>query len=247
MKENGIILENINYRYHDEWIFRNFNAVFETAICHCILGPSGIGKSTLLKIIAGLLQPENFSGQLYISPHKQPLHNRISWLTQEDTLVPWLSILDNVLLGYKLRGTLNKDLKDEAISILADLKLEYALNKKTFELSGGMKQKVALARVLMEKRDFVLMDEPFSHIDTIQRMELQTLTAKLMLNKTVILVTHDPMEAIRMGHKIHLISTKPIIIEKTMELAGKPPRDVGDPESLITYHELLHYMSLGNT
>jgi putative hydroxymethylpyrimidine transport system ATP-binding protein len=102
-----------------------------------------------------------------------------------------------------------------------------------------MRQRVALARTLMEDRAVVLMDEPFSAVDALTRARLQTLAASLLAGRTVILVTHDPMEALRLGHGIHVLSGRPATLDDPLRPPGPPPRDQADPALLALYRELM--------
>ena len=126
-------------------------------------------------------------------------------MAQNDLLLPWLSVFDNVLLGARLRGE-NLE-RERALEMLRKVDLVMKAEAKPRELSGGQRQRVALARTLMENRPIVLLDEPFSALDAMTRLKMQELTAELLTGKTVLLVTHDPGEAARLGHRI-LIMTK---------------------------------------
>ena len=169
----------------------------------CLLGPSGIGKTTILKLFAGLADEIDLTGN--VSASDGDLQGRVTLMAQNDLLLPWLSVFDNVLLGARLRG---EDLERErALEMLRKVDLVMKAEAKPRELSGGQRQRVALARTLMENRPIVLLDEPFSALDAMTRLKMQELTAELLTGKTVLLVTHDPGEAARLGHRI-LIMTK---------------------------------------
>lgn len=168
-----------------------------------ILGPSGCGKSTLLRIIAGLEKPTQ--GKLFISKKLASTSNEIvcaphergiAFMFQDLALWPNFSILDNIALGLgSLRQSENKD---HAKKLLSLCQLEQVENKRPHQLSGGQQQRVALARALIKNPKFLLLDEPFSSLDPILKqdllMEIQKMTAES--HTTVILVTHDPLEAI---------------------------------------------------
>ena len=162
-------------------------------------------------------------------------------MAQQDLLLPWCSLLDNVLLGARLRGEpRDPALLARAEQLLARLRLAENAQDLPATLSGGMRQRAALARTLMEDRAIVLMDEPFSALDAITRYELQDLAATLLAGRTVLLVTHDPLEALRLGHRVHVMAGRPASLDKALEPAGPPPRDPADPALLALQGELLN-------
>jgi putative hydroxymethylpyrimidine transport system ATP-binding protein len=200
----------------------------------CVLGPSGVGKSTLLRLILGL--ETSAAGRVTCSDGL-PLDGRAAFMDQRDLLLPWLSVLDNVTLGGRLRGEAPGDGK--ALDLLDGVGLAANSGDLPAVLSGGMRQRAALARTLMEDRPIVLMDEPFSALDAITRIRLQDMAARLLNGRTVLLVTHDPLEALRLGHRIHVMAGLPARLGEAMEPAGDPPRRVDDPEILRLQGELL--------
>ena len=111
-------------------------------------------------------------------------------------------------------------------------------------LSGGMRQRAALARTLMEQRPLVLMDEPFSGLDALTRLRLQDLAAELLAGCTVLLVTHDPLEALRLGEHILVMNGRPATLQRLPDLPGSPPRDPGDPEVQAAYRTILHLLEV---
>jgi len=204
----------------------------------CLLGPSGVGKTTLLRLIAGLADPEPPTE--VTAGDGRPLAGRVAYMAQEDLLLPWLGALDDVLVGSRLRGEkIGPALIDRARELLDRVGLGDRLRARPAELSGGMRQRVALARTLMEDRPIVLMDEPFSALDAITRLRLQDEAARLLAGRTVLLVTHDPLEALRLGHGIHVMSGQPAGIGPAIIPSGPPPRAPDDPALLARQAELL--------
>ena len=207
-----------------------------------LLGPSGSGKSTLIRLAAGLLAPP--PGGEVATSDGAPLGRRIAWMAQSDLLVPWRDALGNVLLGAHLRG--EKLDAARARALLADVGLGPAdAAKPPAALSGGMRQRVALARTLMENRPVVLMDEPFSAVDAPTRHRLQELAARLLAGRTVLLVTHDPLEALRLADRILVLSGTPSVAREVAVPEGAPPRPARDPALLAAQGALLERLAEG--
>jgi putative hydroxymethylpyrimidine transport system ATP-binding protein len=203
----------------------------------CLLGPSGVGKSTILRLILDLPSGGEFEGQVTASDGK-PLLKRVSYMAQSDLLLPWLTVRENTVLGARLRGE-TPDMA-HADRLLARVGLAQHAAKTPAELSGGMRQRAALARTLMEDRPVVLLDEPFSALDAATRADMQELTAEVLNGKTVLLVTHDPAEASRLGHRIVLMSTTGTRDWPPPEVA--PIRAINDPATLACQAALLDHL-----
>lgn len=237
LKSPTISVVNAKLRYRDHVLFDDLNFHLAAGQTTCLLGASGIGKSCFLQLIAGL-NPISASANISACDQKS-LCGRLAYMPQADALLPWLNILNNVLLGYRLRRS--KKPYAHARKLLDQLGLSDTLKKYPAQLSGGMQQRVALARVLLEDRPIVLMDEPFSALDTITRHQLQELTANSLKNHTVLLVTHDPLEALRLGHHIAIMSGQPAKIEYLdYTLSDLPPRALDNPHLSKWQNQLLH-------
>lgn len=169
----------------------------------CLLGPSGVGKTTILRLLLGLSTGGQFDGSI-VADDRLPLSGRVSYMAQSDLLLPWLTVLENVILGARLRNS-SPDM-NRANALLQRVGLIDHRGKKPAALSGGMRQRAALARTLMEDRPIVLLDEPFSALDAGMRADMQELACETLNGKTVMLVTHDPAEASRLAHQIILLS-----------------------------------------
>jgi putative hydroxymethylpyrimidine transport system ATP-binding protein len=169
----------------------------------CLLGRSGVGKTTILKLIAGLDEHITFTGDMSSSDGK-PLAGRIALMSQTDNLLPWLSVRGNIMLGSRMRQEHSQS--EQADALIERVGLTEFSDCKPHTLSGGMRQRVALARTLMEDRPIMLLDEPFSALDAGLRAEMQELAAELFTGKTVLLITHDPAEAARMGDRLYLMT-----------------------------------------
>ena len=218
--------------------------VFDGAALHmqagrwtCLLGRSGVGKTTILRLILGLDTAGQFEGEI-VASDGQPIAGRASYMAQSDLLLPWLSLRENVVLGARLRSETPDT--DKADAMIARVGLSAHRPKKPGALSGGMRQRAALARCLMEDRPIVLLDEPFSALDAGTRADMQDLAAQVLKGKTVLLVTHDPSEACRLGHQITLLTPTGTTSWPVPETP--PVRPVADPATLHGQATLLSHL-----
>jgi len=238
-----VYMENITFEFSGENIFRSLNFTVEGGEWTCLIGPSGVGKSTLLRLISGSLR-EFFSGTIRFDTELNP-SGITAWMAQNDLLLPWLTVVENVCLGARLRGCLTEAIRMRAVSLLANVGLADYINAHPSQLSGGMRQRVALLRTLMEERPVILMDEPFSALDALTRLRLQDLAAQLVKGATVLMVTHDPLEALRLGHRVYVMAGKPAQIGDALIPPGVPPRKPGDPKILSLQAELIDRLESG--
>ena len=182
-----------------------------------IVGPSGCGKSTLLSILANL---ETKSGG-NIKFSKDDI--KLGYMLQKDSLFPWLNILDNCLLGLKIKGTVSDEDKRYVIKLLDMYGLSEFKYKFPNSLSGGMRQRVALIRTLATKPDILLLDEPFSALDAMTRVMLADDVYKMVkdLGKTAIMVTHDIGEAVSLADKVVVLTERPCVVKKIYDIDYK--------------------------
>lgn len=218
-------------------LFHQLDLAMKAQSWTCLLGSSGVGKTTILRFIAGLDTAAIFDGHIKASDN-QPLAGRIAYMAQTDLLLPWASVLDNVCLGAHLRGQPTD--KDKAEAIIARVGLDAHKHKKPATLSGGQRQRAALARTLMEDRPIVLLDEPFSALDARTRSEMQELASEILTGRTILLVTHDPGEAARLGHIIYIMS--PQGLETMPNLPPPLPRSFADKDVLTLQSKLLEQL-----
>lgn len=207
-----------------------------------LLGPSGVGKTTLLRLIAGL---EGGALGTVRCTDGAPIAGRVAYMAQQDLLLPWLTLTENVALGARLRGTLDRETTDRARNLLERVGLGGYRDARPDACSGGMRQRAALARTLIEDRPIVLMDEPFSALDAITRLQLQEIAADLLAHRTVLLVTHDPLEALRLGDSVHVMRGRPARLGKPILPPGSAPRPAGAAEVLRLHSELLAALGSG--
>ena len=201
----------------------------------CVMGLSGSGKSTLVRHINRLLEPT--SGKILINnkdvmtldrEHLQELRNKkIGMVFQNFALMPHRSVVDNIAMPLEIRGISKNDRLDAANKILEIVELQGWGNKFAHELSGGMQQRVGLARALAADPEFLLMDEPFSALDPLIRRQLQTEFIKLSkkMKKTTVFITHDLDEAVRVGHRIAIMRDGKVIQIGTPEQIVISPAD----------------------
>lgn len=210
--------------FDEDIILSDLNLKLEPGKITCLLGPSGVGKSSILKILAGFI-PLPGNSRLVASDGKS-LEGRLSYMDQKDLLLPWASVFNNLLIGNRLRGEAPDSAR--AGRLIQQVGLEKWRNSRPDTLSGGMRQRVALARTLMEGSPILLMDEPFSALDAITKFRLQGLAARLLANKTVLLITHDPLEALRLGDVIHVLAGHPARLSEAIRPKKSIPRDPSD-------------------
>lgn len=203
-----------------------------------LLGPSGVGKSSLARLIAGLPCPARLTGGIAASDGAA-LAGRVTLMAQTDQLLPWADALANVTLGARLRGT--RPDRDRALALLRRVGLEGHAHRRPATLSGGQRQRLALARTLMEDRPIVVLDEPFSALDAATRSIMQDLAAEVLTGCTVVLITHDPLEAARLATGAWLLNptgAKPIGLPTT-----RAPRPVSDPATLTAQADLYRQLT----
>jgi len=189
-----------------------------------LVGPSGCGKSTLLKMIAGLLKPDHGT----IESHAQ----KMSVVFQNFAIFPWLNVLDNVEFGLKMEGRPAKERRRIALEKISEVGLSGFEDKYPAELSGGMKQRVGIARALAVSPDLLLLDEPFSSIDalTAERLRADLLSIWTKYKMTVVLVTHLVEEAIELSDRVIVFSARPTTVKKEFTIDLPRPRSKRSPE-----------------
>ncbi len=214
----GLLIAGLTLRYDARNIFENLSLEIEGGAFVVLLGTSGVGKSSLLRVVAGLSRPA--AGTVAASDGL-PLAGRIAYMAQQDLLYPWLDVIGNVMLGSRLRR--QRQDQERAMQLLGRVGLAERAGALPAALSGGMRQRAAIARTLYEDRPIVLMDEPFSSLDNFTRARVQDLAAELLQHRTVLLITHDPLEACRLGHHLVVLSGHPARLGGGRGNARPPP------------------------
>jgi NitT/TauT family transport system ATP-binding protein len=190
----------------------------------CILGASGCGKSTLLSLVADLDAPTAGSVQV--------LGGKPALMFQEPALFPWLTAAENVELALRLRGVGKAERRERAAELLSLVRLKEAGKKRVHELSGGMRQRVAMARALAQDSNVLLMDEPFAALDAITRDVLHEELVRIRESQklTVMFVTHNVREAVRLGDRVVLLSSRPGRVVKQYDVKIQQPRRIESPQ-----------------
>ncbi|MCC5969010.1 MAG: ABC transporter ATP-binding protein [Pararhodobacter sp.] len=223
-------------------LIRNLSLDMPAGRWSCLLGVSGVGKSTIARMIAGLPGPHRLDGTL-LADDGQPLPGRVAMMAQGGQLLPWADLVHNVTIGARLRGA--RPDTGRARTLLAQVGLAGLEARRPDALSGGQRQRVALARVLIEDCPVVVLDEPFSALDTVTRLAMQDLAAKLLHGRNVILITHDPLEAIRLSDRAWLLGPNGTT---ALELPDGPtPRDYRAADTLAAQAALLSRLHMSET
>lgn len=210
-----------------------------------LIGPSGCGKTTLLNHMAGFTQPDAGTIQMDGRRISGPAADR-GVIFQQDALLPWMSVLENVAFGLRLRGMPVEQRRDLARSTLELVDMAGFKRHHVWELSGGMKQRVSLARALAADPRTLLMDEPFGALDALTREQMQTLLLKVWrrTGKQIVLVTHDIEEAVFLASDLVMLSARPARVAARMALgfgrryaAGEPARRIKSDPAFIEMRE----------
>lgn len=240
MRNNVLSINNISKIYHtpkEEIIaLDNISINIEQGDFVAIVGPSGCGKSTLLSIL---------NKQETVTKGKIDYHNQtIGYMLQEDALFEWLNVLDNCLLGLKIKNQLNKKAKQYVLELLSKYGLKDFIYSYPQNLSGGMRQRVALIRTLAIKPDILLMDEPFSALDFQSRLNISNDVYQILKNekKTLIIVTHDISEAVTLCNKVIVLTKRPAKIKNMYKIdfsQESTPIERRSSEKFSSYYNLI--------
>lgn len=214
-------IDHVSFSYYTDTgetkVLNDISFSIEPESFTAIVGPSGCGKSTILSLIADLQKPTEGFITMYSPDFKR---TKIGYMLQQDHLLPWRSVMKNILLGLEI----NHCITDQNLQYIDHLLKEYGLidfvTKKPSELSGGMKQRIALIRTLALKPDILLLDEPFSALDYQTRLSVSTDVYEMIKKekKTAILVTHDIAEAISLADKVIVLSSRPSTVKDTIPI-----------------------------
>jgi ABC-type nitrate/sulfonate/bicarbonate transport system ATPase subunit len=219
----SLLIEHLSFSYENQSILHDLSLTLKTGEISALIGSSGSGKTTLFKLIAGLLPMQK--GQILINGSPLSTHNYpLAYMMQQDFLLPWRTVMDNVLLVAELGTSSNRQAyKAFAYQLLEAVGLSHYINAYPDELSGGMRQRVALARSLLLKRPLLLLDEPFGALDVGLREHLYHLLHRIrdQYGTTILLVTHDFRDALALSDHLFLLAEQRIDKEWTLSAALK--------------------------
>src|ERR1700687_4727109 len=230
--DTAIRIKNVSHRFGEEGEARNVRALLDTSFdvargeLLCLIGPSGCGKSTLLNIMGGLLAPTAGAVEVLGKPVSGPMPQDIAFVFQENALFPWNTVLENVRLGMLFQGVPKAEHESRAKLSLEAVGLADFAHHYPSQLSGGMRQRAALARALSLKTDILLMDEPFGALDEQTRMilgeDLSVLLARS--GRTIVFVTHSLGEAVFLADRVAVFSARPGTIKQVINVDEPHPR-----------------------
>ena len=223
-------------------VLENLNFSVDAGQFVALLGPSGCGKSTLFNIIAGLLTPD--TGEIYLNGERISGNTGdFAYMQQKDLLLPWRTVLKNVLIGPEIHDQPPDTAKAEveAGQWLVQLGLGGFENSYPMQLSGGMRQRVALVRTLLFRKEILLLDEPFGALDAMTRTVMQSILLDIWSEgkQTVLLITHDIEEALLLTDKIYILTARPATLKAEIPVPLPRPRDITDTALIHLKRELL--------
>ena len=240
--KNILDIKNLSYSFGNNPILKDINIHVNENEMVAIVGSSGVGKSTLFNLIAGVLKKQ--VGEITINGSEDYI-GKVAYMLQKDLLFEHKTIIDNVILPLIIAKVNKKEAFEEGNKILKQFNLDKYANKYPQQLSGGMRQRVALIRTYMFKRNIFLLDEAFSALDAITKKELHKwyLDLKKEFNLTTLLITHDIEEAVFLSDRIYILGNKPGEIIGEIKIEINPDEDI-DVQRLLYKKEILNIMNI---
>ena len=240
--KNILDIKNLSYSFGNNPILKDINIHVNENEIVAIVGSSGVGKSTLFNLIAGVLKKQ--TGEITINGSDDYI-GKVAYMLQKDLLFEHKTIINNVILPLIIAKVNKKKALEEGAKILKQFNLDKYANKYPQQLSGGMRQRVALIRTYMFKRKIFLLDEAFSALDAITKKELHKwyLDLKKEFNLTTLLITHDIEEAVFLSDRIYILGNKPGEIIGEIKIEINPNEDI-DVQRLFYKKEILNIMNI---
>ena len=240
--KNILDIKNLSYSFGNNPILKDINIHVNENEMVAIVGSSGVGKSTLFNLIAGVLKKQ--VGEITINGSEDYI-GKVAYMLQKDLLFEHKTIIDNVILPLIIAKVNKKEALEEGNKILKQFNLDKYANKYPQQLSGGMRQRVALIRTYMFKRNIFLLDEAFSALDAITKKELHKwyLGLKKEFDLTTLLITHDIEEAVFLSDRIYILGNKPGEIIGEIKIEINPNEDI-DVQRLLYKKEILNIMNI---
>ncbi|WP_338996797.1 ABC transporter ATP-binding protein [Fusobacterium animalis] len=240
--KNILEVKNLSYSFGNNPILKDINIHVNENEIVAIVGSSGVGKSTLFNLIAGVLKKQ--TGEITINGSDDYI-GKVAYMLQKDLLFEHKTIINNVILPLIIAKVNKKKALEEGNKILKQFNLDKYANKYPQQLSGGMRQRVALIRTYMFKRNIFLLDEAFSALDAITKKELHKwyLDLKKEFNLTTLLITHDIEEAVFLSDRIYILGNKPGEIIGEIKIEINPNKDI-DVQRLFYKKEILNIMNI---
>ena len=236
MKDKPLRVEDVSLSFGAITVFQHLSLEISRGEFVAVVGPSGCGKTTLLNLFSQFIKPS--SGRVECT-------GRLRMVYQHDSLFPWQTTAENIALGLRHVSD-QKERKRELNDMLRLIKLEEFADHYPHQLSGGMRQRVELARALAGDTDVLLLDEPFSSLDYLARLRMRNELSRMLeqLPRTVVLVTHDIEEASQLADRIIVLSDRPARICCELSVDLKRPRELTHPQVVDTVHRILGELGL---
>jgi NitT/TauT family transport system ATP-binding protein len=218
---------------------RDFNLTIEKREVIAVIGPSGCGKSTLLNMIAGLYAPSK-GRVVYKNAPVTDVNTDVGYMTQKDNLLPWRNVRDNVAFSLELAGTAKSEREGRADQVIKHVGLDGFETRFPHELSGGMRKRACLARMMLYGAETALLDEPFAALDAQLKLAMHDLLLRLAAEsgQTVVFVTHDLMEAVTLADRVIVCTRRPAMIALEQKITLPRPRDVLNVRFTSEFKEL---------